>query len=129
MFIAPTEKTLHPADVHLTIEVLGREGHNCLCAYKCRGERYLGSFIIALNWKDDLWLAYEEKKISYLAQAKNRQFFKNDYESLAADIRNHPDAPLCTKRKHWALLLEKTHPNLTIEEKRLVLAELEMKKG
>ena len=124
IIISPTEKMVSTSDVHLEIHVLGRDEDRVLCAWRARSKAFLGSFIIKLNWNDKLWMDYMEKKRDYVQAAKKQQFFKTDFEKIAHEVLQHEDAPFATKIKELALILEKTHPNLTVEEKKLVLAQI-----
>lgn len=131
IIISPTEKMVSTTDVHLEIHVLARDKDRVLCAWRARSNAFLGSFIIKLNWMDDLWMAYMEKKREYVQAAKKQQFHKTDFEKIALEVLAHEDAAFATKTKELALILEKTHPNLTVEEKKLVLAQITLlsKKG
>lgn len=128
IIISPTEKMVSTSDVHLEIHVLGRDHDRVLCAWRARTNAFLGSFIVKLNWNDELWQAYMEKKRAYVQDAKKQQFHKTDFERIALEVMEHEDAAYATKAKEFALILEKTHPNLTVEEKKLVLAQLSLLK-
>lgn len=131
IIISPTEKMVSTTDVHLEIHVLGRDHERVLCAWRARTNAFLGSFIIKLNWMDDLWKEYMEKKREYVQEAKKQQFHKTDFEKIAHEVLEHEDAAYATKAKELALILEKIYPNLTVEEKKLCLAQVTLlrKKG
>lgn len=124
IIISPTAKIINTSDVHLEIEVLGRDKQYVLCAWKARSDKYLGSFVLELDWYNDLWLDYMKKKREYVKQAKSLNFAKNDYEELANKIISHPDYSPDLKKIQKSLIAEKVIPNMTIEEKKLVLAQV-----
>jgi hypothetical protein len=125
--ISPSEKMVSVADVHLDIEVLARDGARVLCAWRSRSDTVLGCCVFTLKWNSPLWLSYmAEKKRAYVTDAKELKFYKNDYERLAEKVMTHPDAAGCSKASHWRLVMEKAIPNMTIDEKRLVLAQIQL---
>lgn len=127
IIVSPTEKMVSIADVHLDIEVLARDGARVLCAWKARKEEFLGAFIITLKWNSPLWTAYmAELKRVYVVDAKEQRFYKNDYEAVAEKVAAHPEAARCSKASHWKLLMEKVIPNMTTDEKKLVLAQIQI---
>ena len=126
ILISPTEKMINTTDVHLEIEVLSRDGKQVLCAWKARSSEYLGAFVLTLDWESPLWVEYMSRKREYVNDARTRKFAKNDYEQLADEVRAHPEYAQAVKKKEKELILEKTLPNLTIEEKKLVLAQMSM---
>lgn len=132
IIVSPTEKMVGVEDVHLTIEVLGLDPPYILVAYKSRSDRFLGVLKIELDWANQLWVDYQEGKKAYVKDAQNLEFRKQDYEKLAERVLVHPDAVYCTKQREYLLLMEKIIPNLTTEEKKLVITQIklnEKKKG
>lgn len=124
--ISPSEKMLSEQDVHLSIEVLGRDGNICLVAWKARSRAFMGVCKIALSWNNPIWKEYQESKKRYVTDAKARKFHKNDYEGLAAKIKQHKDYHTGMRKYELLLLLEKEVPNLTTEEKKLLVAQIKI---
>jgi hypothetical protein len=127
IFISPTEKIFSVEDVHLTIEIVGYDGKYVLCFYKARSEIYLGSFVLTLEWNNPVWLDYmARQKRKYVEDAKNLNFKKSDYEAVALEVMANPKFQACTKVRERKLVLEELRPNLTIEEKKLIITKIGM---
>lgn len=128
IFISPTEKIFTEEDVHLTIEIVGYDGKYVLCFYKARSRIYLGSFVLTLEWNNPVWLDYmARQKRQFVLAAQNLEFKKTDYDALAEEVMLDPRFLACTLRRERKLVLEELRPNLTIEEKRLLLTKIDMK--
>lgn len=123
---SPTEKMLHVDDVHLTIEVLARDGTRCLCIYKSYEDIFLGAFIVTLEWANPTWNAYCVLKDAYIGDAKQLKFRKTNYEEMAEKVRALPDYVKGMKKSVVALLLEKNWPNMTTQEKALILTQVKL---
>lgn len=126
ILISPTEKMIGEKDVHFSMEVLARDGARVLMAWKSRSERFLGCFIVTLEWNNQLWQEYMTIKRSYVDQAKQMKFVKNDYEKLALKIMEHEDYPHAKTARELTLILEKEVPNMTTEEKKLIIAQIKL---
>lgn len=126
ILISPTEKMVSEHDVHITIEVLGMDNESVLLGWKRKSERFIGVFIIELHWNNAVWLEYMKLKRRYVQDAKELKFAKNDYEKLAEKVMEHPDLKYCKTMKDYILILEKEMPNLTVDEKKLVVAQVKL---
>jgi len=97
------------------------------CAVKKEGE-YIGFYIQPIKWNTTLWQEYTIKKKEFLNKVLADDFQKMDYEKIAFHIQQDPDSQYCKTIKQWMLYLEKNHPNLSVGEKNLIIAQLQINK-
>jgi hypothetical protein len=97
------------------------------CAVKKEGE-YIGFYIQPIRWNTGLWQDYTLKKKDFLKKVLADDFQKLDYEKIAFHISQDPDSQYCKTSKQWMLYLEKKHPNLSVGEKGLIIAQIQVNK-
>lgn len=87
---------------------------------------FIGLYIMPIVWNDDLWREYRKVKDAFLEQAKNQEFSKLNYETVAKEILKQPEAILYTRINQIKLLIQKYKPNLTREECDLLCEQIKI---
>jgi len=96
-------------------------------AIKKRGE-YIGFYIQEIKWNNKIWKEYDKRKTAFLKLVKSQDFKKLDYEKEANRILEIKDIDDYKTNKQLKLLLEKKIPNLTVEEKNLLIEQIKIQK-
>jgi hypothetical protein len=126
-FITPTEKFIGDVNVTFTLEPCGfdHKTKTVRCLVRKHG-RYIGFYYQKLMWGDDLWEKYSKIKESFLERTATQQYKKMDYERLAKKMIESMPENYMSKKKRIKLYVEKNSPNITKEERDLLIAQIEV---
>ena len=89
---------------------------------------YIGFYTIPINWNTNLWQQYSKRKTEFLQRVLSEDFQKIDYEKIAKQIIAQPNSKDYKTSKQLMLLLEKTHPNLAVGEKNLIIEAIKIER-
>lgn len=126
-FITPTEKFIGDANVTFTLEPCGFDPKTKIvrCLVRKHG-RYIGFFYQKLLWEDPLWERYSEVKEAFLQRTATQHYKKMDYEKLAKELLEKMPENYMKKKKRIKLFVEKNSPNITKEERDLLIEQIEV---
>jgi len=126
-FITPTEKFIGDANVTFTLEPCGFDPKTktVRCLVRKHG-RYIGFYYQKLLWEDPLWEKYSEVKEAFLERTATQHYKKMDYEKIALELIAKMPENYMKKKKRIKLFVEKNSPNITKEERDLLIAQIEV---
>ncbi len=126
VLITPREKFISDDACTFTLEPIGfdKETKEVRCLVK-KGN-YLGFYIVPLLWEDVLWSEYELVKDDFLEVTKSQEYKKFDYDKVAIEILKKMPSEYRekAKKKRISLFVEKNSPNITKEEKDLLVEQI-----
>lgn len=89
-------------------------------------DNYLGGVIVELEWMNKVWRDYTKKKNAFQDMMKSRQFAKADFDELASEVLKNDKAKYCKNNYDWSLLIQEIHPDLTVDENKMLSARIKM---
>lgn len=136
-FVSPTEKRIETA--HYILHTIG---HNKVelddngmpkdrvfvlaGVINPQTRNYIGGLTVEIEWMNKVWQQYWKKKVKFLDDVRSRHFEKLNFEELAEEVMNQPESGLARTKYDWMVLIQKTHPDLTTEEVKMLCAQIKM---
>lgn len=93
-----------------------------------REGEYVGFYIKKIIWNTPIWQEYQKIKTEFLQKALKDDFKKMDYEQIAIDLMRDPEIEEYQNAKQLMIYLEKTNPNLTVQQKGFIIECIKMKR-
>lgn len=124
IFVTPTEKFISNDNVNYTLEPCGFDEKTKIVRCLVRKKRYLGFFYCKLLWNHPLWLEYEKGKDAFIEKSAQQKYKKVNYEKIARDLLVSMPDEYIGKKKRLTLYVEKNAPNLTKEERDLLIEQM-----
>ena len=87
---------------------------------------YLGGAIVQIEWGNKVWNEYDKKKDDFMRRVRERQFAKQDMESLTKKCFEDKLAPYAKTKYDWLIIIQRCHPSLTTEEMSMLYAMIKM---
>lgn len=127
VLITPKEKYISDDNVTFTFEPCGFDKENKVLRLLVKKHFYIGFYYLKINWGSDLWEKYSLLKEEFLEITAKQNYSKLDYEKQALELiekmpSEYRDGK--TKRKRITLFVEKNSPNITKEERDLLIEQI-----
>jgi len=127
VLITPKEKHISDDNVTFTLEPCGFDKEHKVLRLLVKKFYYIGFYYLKINWGSDLWEDYSVLKDEFLVRTATQNYSKLDYEKKATDLlgimpSEYKDGK--SKRKRFTLFVEKNSPNITKEERDLLIEQM-----
>jgi len=126
IFCTPTEKFIDDDNVTFTLEPMGFDKENKVVRCLVKKHRYLGFYYVKLHWFHPIWNEYELMKDKFIEISSKQEYHKVDYEQLAAKLLAKMPNEYLGKKKRLILFVEKKAPNMTVQERDLLIEQMSM---
>ena len=127
VLITPKEKYITDDNVTFTLEPCGFDKKNGVLRLLVKKHYYIGFYYLKIHWNSQLWKDYSVLKEEFIDITAKQNYSKFDYEQKALDLldkmpSSYKDAK--SKRKRFTLFVEKNSPNITKEERDLLIEQM-----
>lgn len=124
--ITPNEKIIGDEHCTFMLEPCGFNKKTKTLRMLVKKTHYLGFYYLKIRWNSELWDEYEELKNDFLEITKSQQYKKFDYEKNAKKlIKTMPESHK-GKIKRIKLHVEQNAPNITKEERDLLVEQIKI---
>jgi hypothetical protein len=89
-------------------------------------QEYIGFYIKEIKIDNPTWNEYYEQKKIFTKKVLTEDFKKIDYEKIARTILRLPFIEDYKTKKQLMLILEQEHPNFSVGEKELIIAQIQI---
>lgn len=127
VLITPKEKYISDDNVTFTLEPCGFDKEHKVLRLLVKKHYYIGFYYLKINWGSDLWNDYSLLKEDFLERTATQNYSKLDYEKKAGELldkmpREYREGK--SIRKRFTLFVEKNSPNITKEERDLLIEQM-----
>lgn len=124
VLITPKEKYINEEDTTFTLEPCGYDKKTHTVRLLIKKTYPIGFYYQKLLWNSDLWNKYEKLKDAFIDKTRMLKYKKYDYDKQAMKL--HKDMPenYKKKKKRIVLYVEKNSPNITKEERDLLIEQV-----